>query len=183
MRNKRILREYNEVPTVELKNHPNLQAAFRFNCFKSTDTITDKGGEKAVYRKATKPENANNPNVFFYEDGRKEFRDNNDQVKRQTTWFCQETARKTDPSVTNIGEDVIAQLTDIYKYKLWSQVSGSQTRNYELVNLQDTKNLPDTPSLAPRPGENVPAGSLIAKLPTNRNDYHSANIFLKRPLS
>jgi hypothetical protein len=142
MRNKRILREYNEVPTVELKNHPNLQAAFRFNCFKSTDTITDKGGEKAVYRKATKPENANNPNVFFYEDGRKEFRDNNDQVKRQTTWFCQETARKTDPSVTNIGEDVIAQLTDIYKYKLWSQVSGSQTANYELVNLKDTKNLP-----------------------------------------
>ena len=142
MRNKRILREYNEVATVELKNYPNLQSAFRFNCFKSTDIITDKGGQKAVYRKATKPENAANPNVFFYEDGRKEFRDNNDAVKKETTWFCQETAKKTDPSVTNIGEDVIAQLTDIYKYRLWSQVSGSQTANYELVNLKDTKNLP-----------------------------------------
>ena len=142
MRNKRILKEYNEVATVELKNYPNLQSAFRFNCFKSTDTITDKGGQKAVYRKATKPENAANPHVFFYEDGRKEFRDNNDAIKKETTWYCQETARKTDPSATNIGEDALGQLTDIYKYRLWSQVNGSQTANYELVNLKDTKNLP-----------------------------------------
>jgi hypothetical protein len=137
MRNKRILREYNELPTVELKNHPNLQAAFRFNCFKSTDTITDKDGEKAVYRKATKPENASNPNVFFYEDGRKEFRDNNDQVKRQTTWYCQETARKTDPSITGISNDVIDSLKSISGWKLWSEVSGADTPKYNMVNLKD----------------------------------------------
>lgn len=149
MKNKRLLREYNEQSTVELKNYPNLQAAFRFGCFKDSDTITDKNGQKAVYRKATKPENANNPNVFFYEDGRKEFRDNSDQVKRETTWYCQETARKTDPSATNIGEDALGQLTDIYKYKLWSQVSGAQTANYQLVNLKDTKNLPQNLQVYP----------------------------------
>jgi len=142
MKNKRLLREYNELATVELANYPNLQAAFRFGCFKDSDTITDKNGPKSVYRKATKPENAANPHVYFYEDGRKEFRDSTGQVKRETTWFCQETARKTDPSVTNIGEDVLGQLINTYKYKLWSQVSGAETNNYQLVNLKDTKNLP-----------------------------------------
>jgi hypothetical protein len=149
MKNKRLLREYNELATVELANYPNLQAAFRFGCFKDSDTITDKNGPKSVYRKATKPENAANPHVYFYEDGRKEFRDSTGQVKRETTWFCQETARKTDPSATNIGEDAIGQLTDIYKYKLWSQVSGAQTANYQLVNLKDTKNLPQNLQVYP----------------------------------
>ena len=58
MRNKRLLKEYNEVQVVKLEGSPKLQGAFTFGCFKSSDVMTNKDGKEAVYRKATKPENA-----------------------------------------------------------------------------------------------------------------------------
>lgn len=142
MRNKKLLKEYNEVQVVQLKNSPNLQGGFTFGCFKSSDVMTNKDGKDAVYRKATKPENAANPHIFFYEDGRKEFRNEQDKVVKETTWYCRETAKKTDPSQTPMMQDAVGQLQAISNYKLWSEVSGANTANYKLINLKDPKNLP-----------------------------------------
>jgi len=142
MRNKKLLKEYNDVQVVQLKNSPNLQGGFTFGCFKSSDVMTNKDGKEAVYRKATKPENAANPHVFFYEDGRKEYRNEQDKIVKETTWYCRETAKKTDPAQTPMMQDAVGQLQTISNYLLWSQVNGADTANYQLINLKDPKNLP-----------------------------------------
>jgi hypothetical protein len=143
MRNKRLLKEYTEVQVVKLEGSPKLQGAFTFGCFKSPDMMTNKDGKEAVYRKATKAENAANPHIFFYEDGRKEFRNEQDKVVKETTWYCKETENKTDPAQMPWMKDAIGQLTDYFNYKLHSQVSGGDVINYTLVNLKDTNNLPE----------------------------------------
>lgn len=133
---------------------PRLQTAVREKCFPNdvsfpyTDEVT---GKEAVYRKATTEAYKNNPHIFFFDDGTKVYRttaDKNGKTVLTKKWFCSAIEKKTDPAQTNIQQDAFGQLeADGYKY--WSQVSGDATRNYELVNLQDTKNLPDNLQVEP----------------------------------
>ena len=133
---------------------PRLQTAVREKCFPDGASYPVKDeltGKEAVYRKATTEAYKNNPHIFFFEDGTKEYRttsDKNGKVALTKKWFCPSIEKKIDPAQTPIQQDAFGQLEDD-GYKYWSQVSGSQTRNYELVNLQDTKNLPDNLQVEP----------------------------------
>jgi hypothetical protein len=133
---------------------PRLQTAVREKCFPDGASYPVKDeltGKEAVYRKATTEAYKNNPHIFFFEDGTKEYRttaDKNGKVALTKKWFCPAIEKKIDPAQTPIQQDAFGQLEDD-GYKYWSQVSGSQTRNYELVNLQDTKNLPDNLQVEP----------------------------------
>jgi hypothetical protein len=147
---KKNIKEQQELGGVErMFKSPKLQLAIRLGCFPSdikqgpvTDKVTNK---EAVYRKATTEAYKNNPHIFFFADGTKEYRttdDSNGKTVLTKNWFCPQIEEKVDPVQSGISPDVIKPLKEISGWKLFSEVSGSETAKYEMIDL---KNVVDNP--------------------------------------
>ena len=149
MKNRRILKEIYEPQLVQVKD-PKLQTSINLGCFTSNDKFpVEKNGKNAIYRKATKPENASAPHIFFYADGTKEFRNEKDEVVRTTKWTCGPAEKKTNPELSPIMSDVWA-IFDSEGWKLWNELSGIQIPGYTLVNLKDNQSdFPDAVKAGP----------------------------------
>lgn len=149
MKNRRLIKE--TANPSQMYTDPILEVAVRQGCFPTdiqgpiTDTVTNK---EAVYRYATtEPLRSTSPHIFFFSDGSKSYRakkDGPDVIFKEKGWWCEDLAPIVDPSRSPVGEEVVTVLRgNPYYYKLWSEVKGSATREYEQVDLKNPQNLPD----------------------------------------
>lgn len=143
---KKLLKEYNEAYLQIFKTAPNLAGASAVNCFnksaKPMDPVDKVTGKPAMYLNSTDPANKDNPHIFYFNDFTKEKRnaagvDGYDPKKTKVSkWGCNAYMEKTAPPTNPINKDIV----DALRQDGWvmaSEISGADTRSYDIVNIKN----------------------------------------------
>lgn len=117
MKNKKIIKEDILNPGAEQFKNEDLRKAFAAGCWPKVTgpSIDPMGGGEVVYFLSKNPNNAANPHMFDFPNGKREWRTTGDKtgkIGRTTTWYCEKLNKTKDSILTPDQQKALDRLAE-----------------------------------------------------------------------